>query len=276
MLVSFTIAPDLWIGDYPQDIQEHYGKMSPRAKKFRPLAGILFFGTILIWSGLSIARLRALSPIEVRFLRYTLSTFIVLMTFNTFDLISADSDNSVVTGGGLYILGFLSLNYTTVADNRGSTSAGGIYNSHIATIKNRIVVGNQASGNPTNTTADCLETDPITYGGYRLSGSGTGCNANGRSDQTIAPADIFVDVLGPLADNGGAATGSGQPTYTHALLPDSPALDTIPAGMSGCSTTVVVDQRGVARPQADSCDVGSIETQTLKMKGLYLPLIQNR
>ena len=168
------------------------------------------------------------------------------------DLVNSTiSGNSAVTGAGLYNLGNLSLNYTTVADNRGSTSAGGIYNAHIATIENSIVAGNQASGSPTNTTADCLEIDPITYGGYSLFGSGSDCNANGRSDQTIASADIFVDVLGPLADNGGPATGSDQPAYTHALLPDSPALDTIPSGVSGCSTTVVVDQRGVPRPQAD-------------------------
>ena len=193
------------------------------------------------------------------------------------DLVNSTiSGNSAVTGAGLYNLGNLSLNYTTVADNRGSTSAGGIYNAHIAIIENSIVAGNQASGSPTNTTADCLEIDPITYGGYSLFGSGSDCNANGRSDQTIASADIFVDVLGPLADNGGPATGSDQPAYTHALLPDSPALDTIPSGVSGCSTTVVVDQRGVPRPQADSCDVGSIETQILKLTGLYLPLIQNR
>jgi hypothetical protein len=90
MLVSFAIAPDMWVGDYPPDIQERYGEMSPRAKRYRPLIASLFFGAVLICTALSIARLRALSPVEVGFLGYTLSTFLVLMTFNLYDLIIAD------------------------------------------------------------------------------------------------------------------------------------------------------------------------------------------
>ena len=55
--------------------------------------------------------------------------------------------------------------------------------------------------------------------------------------------------LGPLADNGG-------PTWTHALLPDSPAIDA--ADNAACSAT---DQRGVTRPQGTQCDIGSYEAQ---------------
>lgn len=59
--------------------------------------------------------------------------------------------------------------------------------------------------------------------------------------------------LGPLQDNGG-------PTPTHALLPDSPAID---AGNPG--TCPPADQRGVARPQDGNgdgvavCDIGAFE-----------------
>ena len=191
------------------------------------------------------------------------------------DLINSTvSGNHAVTGAGFYNLGSLSLNSSTVADNRGSTSAGGIYNAQVATIENSIVAGNQASGSLTNTTADCLETDPITYAGYSLFGSGTGCNASGRNDQTVPPAEIFTDVLAPLADNGGPTSGTGQPAYTHALLTDSPALDTIPSGVSGCSTTIDVDQRGVTRPQADSCDSGAYEAEAQSVNVMiYLPLL---
>jgi hypothetical protein len=90
LLVSFAIAPDMWVGDYPPDIQERYGEMSDRAKRYRPLIAIFFFGAFLICTALSIIRLRALSPVEVGFLGYTLSTFIVLMTFNLYDLLIAD------------------------------------------------------------------------------------------------------------------------------------------------------------------------------------------
>ena len=90
MLVSFAIAPDMWVGDYPPDIQERYGEMSPRGKRYRPLIAVLFFGAILIVVALSIARLRALAPVEVGFLGTAVSTFIVLMTFNIYDLLIAD------------------------------------------------------------------------------------------------------------------------------------------------------------------------------------------
>lgn len=53
--------------------------------------------------------------------------------------------------------------------------------------------------------------------------------------------------LGPLADNGGD-------TQTHALLLDSPAID------SGDDTTCLpADQRGVMRPQGAHCDRGAYE-----------------
>ena len=53
--------------------------------------------------------------------------------------------------------------------------------------------------------------------------------------------------IGPLADNGG-------PTWTHALLPGSPALDA--ADDAICPAT---DQRGTARPQGPHCDIGAFE-----------------
>ena len=66
-------------------------------------------------------------------------------------------------------------------------------------------------------------------------------------------------LLGPLQDNGG-------PTWTHAPLPGSPAID---AGknFSGSAT----DQRGAARtidysgvpnaPDGDGTDIGAVEVQ---------------
>jgi hypothetical protein len=56
--------------------------------------------------------------------------------------------------------------------------------------------------------------------------------------------------LGPLADNGGG-------TFTHALLPGSPALE---AGNDlSCRPT---DQRGITRPQGLHCDMGAFESET--------------
>jgi hypothetical protein len=53
--------------------------------------------------------------------------------------------------------------------------------------------------------------------------------------------------LGPLTNNGGL-------TATHALFPDSPAID---AGTSG--TGVNTDQRGVSRPYGSAPDIGAYE-----------------
>jgi hypothetical protein len=64
----------------------------------------------------------------------------------------------------------------------------------------------------------------------------------GNSDLVVANVGIS-----PLADNGG-------PTFTHALLPGSPAINA--ADDAVCPTT---DQRGISRPQGTHCDIGSYE-----------------
>ena len=78
----------------------------------------------------------------------------------------------------------------------------------------------------------------ITDGGHDISFPDAGC-PGGNVDPKLAA----------LADNGG-------PTKTRALESGSPALDAVPAGGAGCSTT---DQRGVARPQGPGCDIGAYE-----------------
>jgi hypothetical protein len=64
--------------------------------------------------------------------------------------------------------------------------------------------------------------------------------------------------LGPLGDYGG-------PTFTHALLPGSSAIDAIPTA----ACLVLTDQRGIIRPFGDGCDIGSYEFGFL----VYLPLV---
>ena len=73
---------------------------------------------------------------------------------------------------------------------------------------------------------------------------------------TPATGDLVnVDpMLGLLQDNGG-------PTLTHAILADSPAIDSgnpaVPGiGGAACPQT---DQRGVLRPQGAACDIGAFE-----------------
>ena len=73
--------------------------------------------------------------------------------------------------------------------------------------------------------------------------------------------DIITDdpLLGPLADNGGF-------TQTHALLPGSSAID---AGNSDPAVCPDTDQRGVARPIGNGCDIGAYEFAPM----IFLPLI---
>jgi predicted outer membrane repeat protein len=168
---------------------------------------------------------------------------------------STVSGNTASTGGGIYSMdGTVALNYSTIADNHGSSAAGGLYNESVTTIENSILAGNQANSSPAGNAADCQALDPITFGGYSLFGGGTGCSGDGLTDQSVSPANVFTSVLEVIADNGGG-------TQTHALTPGCPALDAIPSGTNGCSTSIDEDQRGVSRPQAGSCDIGAFEAQ---------------
>lgn len=94
MTASFLIAPDMWVGDYPPDIKAKYGEMGPRAKKFRPWIGLLFFGALILFVVFALVRLRVLVDIPPGFLSNLwadfLTAFIVLFVFNLFDLLVID------------------------------------------------------------------------------------------------------------------------------------------------------------------------------------------
>ena len=68
-------------------------------------------------------------------------------------------------------------------------------------------------------------------------------------------------LLGPLQDNGG-------PTFTHALLPGSPAIDAVP--VAECTdpdgNPLTMDQRGSHRPSGVGCDKGAFELVILDIK----------
>jgi CSLREA domain-containing protein len=85
--------------------------------------------------------------------------------------------------------------------------------------------------------------------GFNIASDGANDDPQTPANETYltGPSDrINTDpLLGPLQGNGG-------PTQTHALLPNSPAINT---GNSSLAT----DQRGVARPQGSADDVGAFE-----------------
>ena len=91
------------------------------------------------------------------------------------------------------------------------------------------VIANSVTG------SDCLNTGTISVNERNL-----------IEDGTCSPAFSGDPLLASLARYGGD-------TDTHALLPDSPAID---AG-ANCPTT---DQRGLNRPQGTACDIGAVES----------------
>jgi len=148
-------------------------------------------------------------------------------------------------GGGIDLgFGSLTITNSTIADNieyAGSGEGGGINGP--ATLNNTILTGNLAydAGNPTDPPVVDNCNGAETSVGHNVE-NGTTCGLNGPGDQQADP------LLGPLQDNGG-------PTDTRGLQPGSPAIDH--GDNSGCPAT---DQRGVARPQGASCDVGAYES----------------
>ncbi|MBA4158072.1 MAG: CSLREA domain-containing protein [Gemmatimonadetes bacterium] len=157
----------------------------------------------------------------------------------------------------------LTIQNSTISGNTAGGAGGGIYKeigTLLLTIPNSTVSGNTAADgggvafsfspvdlsnsiHANNTGGDCklfntVTTDP----GYNLVRDGSCISAaTSRSGDPL---------LGPLTDNGG-------PTWTHALLHKSPAIDAIPFGSNGCG--ISTDQRGVERPQIGACDIGAFE-----------------
>lgn len=88
----------------------------------------------------------------------------------------------------------------------------------------------------------------LTSLGYNLVGDISGCTVVRDATDIISTPNAY---LFPVGDNGGS-------TWTHTLMPGSPALD---AGSCTDSEgiTVTVDQRGVARPIGLTRDIGAFE-----------------
>ena len=137
---------------------------------------------------------------------------------------------------------------STIAANSAQSSGDSIYNfdqfgmgdaiaTFAGTIFKAITSGNFFNNGGTMTSL-----------GYNISSDNGSGYLNGPGDQ------INTDpLLGPLQDNGG-------PTFTHALLPGSPAIDT---GDPNFTSPPFYDQRGPGYPRVRNgrIDVGSFEVQ---------------
>jgi hypothetical protein len=88
-IISGAIAPDMWVGDYPPDIKEKFGPMSPRAARIRPYVAVLFFIPILALPILGLYLLST-SVGTIPFPPALVYSVTALLVFNVFDLLVLD------------------------------------------------------------------------------------------------------------------------------------------------------------------------------------------
>jgi hypothetical protein len=147
-------------------------------------------------------------------------------------------------GGGIRNVGNLSITYSTLSDNSAPPSGqgGAVSNAGLTMIGDTVLNAGAFGGTIFN------DGGTITSLGYNIASDSGGGVLTGPGDQ------INTDpMLGPLQDNGG-------PTFTHALLPSSPAVD---AGDPKFTPPPSYDQRGpgFSRVRNDRIDIGSFEVQ---------------
>lgn len=165
-----------------------------------------------------------------------------------------------VNTGGVYSGGPLNLTFATIAGNRApvtsqlrsapiqTATALARFNRPQAVVPSAapftsygsVVALPQGGG-------DSCTTGPQTSQGYNFENGGATCGFSQGTD-TMNGADPR---LSELADHTG-------PTRTHLPLAGSPLVNRIPAG-GQCAGT---DQRIIARPQMNLCDIGAVEVRT--------------
>ena len=184
-------------------------------------------------------------------------------------------DNRAQFGGALYSNTDLSgktltLRNCTLSGNMATTRGGGLRNFQgLSVIESCTIVGNEApagagggvasygdsntrtevrnsiiAGNTVSDVDSDNGTNSFKSNGFNLIGVGNATGAFNASG----------DVIGNTAPGVAALADNGGPTQTRALLISSPAVNT-------GDTTLGVDQRGVARPQAGRADKGAFELE---------------
>jgi hypothetical protein len=165
------------------------------------------------------------------------------------------SGNTAGIGGGIDSEGNspVTLTNVTLTANRAEIGGGlAVFTAARPLLHNTLIAGNFRR--PTGTAPGDVWGPLDPRGDNNLIGDGTDMTGlqNGVHGNQVGTADNPIDPrLGPLADNGG-------PTLTHALLPDSPAID---AGNNAYATDF--DQRGEGFPRIAGgiIDIGAFEFQ---------------
>lgn len=172
---------------------------------------------------------------------YTEEELLITNSTITGNIVTGNHETQVSGGGGLHVAAWadsITITSSTIANNTAGHAAGIDVPGGEVTLEQTIIAGNLGSENC------AVEDDALTSLGYNLAGDDS-CNLTEATD--LPGTD---PLLGELADNGG-------PTWTHAIDTDSPAYNA--GGAEPCATST--DQRGVARPQQELCDIGAFELE---------------
>lgn len=203
-------------------------------------------------------------------------------------------------GGAIFNSGSLNLSQSTLSGNAANGAGGGLVNSGEATLINSTFSGNTTAssggGIYTFFAGSKLDLVSVTIASNTASSAGGGIGKFGTTvraknviiGSNLAPANANCDgslnVLGtnlatdascagftavPSSGSGGLNLGTlannGGPTWTHALLANSAAINAVPAGQCTDLSLAVApldrDQRDMNRPMPAGarCDVGAYE-----------------
>ncbi|MCB0182829.1 MAG: DUF11 domain-containing protein, partial [Caldilineaceae bacterium] len=212
------------------------------------------------------------------------STDTLTVTGTTFQTNLVTGSRPYSNGGAIYSSGSLFVENSTFADNAANWGGGGIFNDKTATINQSTFVENTASSNGgglynylysttdvtnsifvDNSADDCFDfrsgsgvtTSNTLLSTYNTSWMSSTCSGATVTDELLldmAALESWISV-GPTIAVSTTDTIS-ETIWLYLPLPGSPALDA--GDTATCATT---DQRGIARPQSDSCDIGAIESQ---------------
>lgn len=184
------------------------------------------------------------------------NAFLINSTVSGNRTLGDNAGDGFIDGSAMSVSGNVTLSNSTVVDNT-SVSAGGVAIAIAADPGTGLIMATNSLIASTAKEATTLCSKPL-EAASSTHNFATDASCGGDALVGGTPVAAATLALAPLADNGG-------PTWTHALLPGSAAIDA--ADGAACASAPVgnLDQRGHLRPQDGdgdgiaTCDVGAFE-----------------
>lgn len=90
ILITIYVNTEIWVSDYPPDIQEKYGSKSRKTTWQRGIVGLCFLGIILLMINFSLIQFYLRSSEPPNFVGIFFNVFVMLSVFNVTDLLILD------------------------------------------------------------------------------------------------------------------------------------------------------------------------------------------